>query len=52
VSVAQAQNRSFTLENDRFVLDGKPIQIISGRWATWGRRRLMVSALLSLVMGC
>ncbi len=26
--------RSFTIENDRFVKDGKPIQIISGRCDT------------------
>ena len=25
--------RKFTIENDRFVKDGKPLQIISGRWA-------------------
>ena len=24
--------RSFTIENDRFVKDGKPLQIISGRY--------------------
>ena len=26
--------RSFTIENDRFVKDGKPLQIISGRFDT------------------
>ena len=26
--------RRFTIENDRFVKDGKPLQIISGRWAS------------------
>ena len=26
--------RKFTIENDRFVKDGKPLQIISGRWAS------------------
>ena len=25
-------DRSFTIENNRFVKDGKPLQIISGRW--------------------
>ena len=27
---AAAGNRTFTIENDRFVRDGKPVQLISG----------------------
>lgn len=27
----KGESGSFTIENDRFILDGKPIQIISGR---------------------
>lgn len=31
-----SEGKSFTINDDRFVLDGKPVQIISGRYTLTG----------------
>ena len=36
-----AKVRDFTIENDLFMLDGKPFRILSGRYSTWQARPLM-----------